>query len=79
MKIKSKKVLCNIPVIMTFDDYHEIGYIQDYLNQLMADKKIKSKELSYCGAYAAIFYFKQDAEFEAMVKEYERLNKEENE
>jgi hypothetical protein len=76
-KTKPKPVLCNVPVIMTFRDYHEINYVRDYFNELMAGKKLKSKELPTYGEYAAIFYFKQDAEFKAMVKEYKRLNEEE--
>lgn len=76
--MKPKKILANIPVIMTFRDYHEINYVTDYLNELMAGEKLKSKELpTYGSEYSAIFYFKQDAEYKAMVKEYHRLNKEE--
>jgi hypothetical protein len=75
-KFKPKTILANIPVIMTFRDYHEINYVKDYLNEFLFDKKLKSKELPTYGEYSAIFYFKQDAEYKAMVKEYHRLNKE---
>jgi len=75
--ILPKQVQCNVPVIMTFRDYHEINYVRDYLNELMAGKKLKSKQLPAYGEYAAIFYFTQDAEFKALVKEYRRTNQEE--
>lgn len=78
MKIKPKKVSINIPVIMNFDDYHEVDYVRDYFNQLVSSKKIKSKELfSSDYGYTAIFYFKQDNEYKRLVKEYKILNKEE--
>jgi hypothetical protein len=75
--MKPKQILCNIHVILTFSDYHEISYVRDYFNELISGKKLKSKELPTYGEYAAIFYFKQDDEFKAMVKEYKRVNKEE--
>lgn len=77
MKPKPKRILCNVPVIMSFRDYHEISYVRDYLNEFILGKRIKSKELPTYGEYAAIFYFKQDAEFKAMVKEYKRANEQE--
>ena len=76
--MKNKSVLLNVPVILTFRDYHEIGYVEDYFNELISNKKIKSKEITVCGEeYAAIFYFTQDEDYKRLIKEYKRLNKEE--
>ena len=72
--MKKKQVSLNIPVILTFDDYHEIKYVQEYFNQLVKGKKIKSKELAYIDAYAAIFYFTQDDEYKHLVKEHKHLS-----
>lgn len=78
MKIKPKKVLINIPMILSFDDYHEIDHVKNFYNQLISNKKIKSKELfSNNYGYSAIFYFKQDDEYKRLIKEYKQLNKEE--
>ena len=75
--ILPKQVQCNVPVIMEFEDYHEIHFAQDHLNEFVSGKKLKFKELTANHGYAAIFYFTQDAEYKALVKEHKRLNKEE--
>jgi len=77
MKIEPKRLLVNVPVIMTFCDYHEINYVLDYLNELLDEKKkLKAKELPTYGSYSAIFYYTQDEEYKALVKEYNDSNKE---
>lgn len=78
MKVKPKQVLVNVPVILTFYDYHEIRHVEDYFNEVFSGKnKIKSEELQSCNEeYAAIFYFKKDKEYTQLVKEYAKNNKE---
>lgn len=75
-KIKPKKALLNIPIILTFEDYHEITYMKEYLNEICV-QRIRSKELEYSGGYNAVFYFKQDEEFKSLLKEFKKINEEE--
>ena len=80
MKIKPKKALLNLPTVLTFDDYHEINLATDMFNELVCGQKIKAKEIGYCGGgYNAIFYLKQDKEFQALRKQLMADIKEEEE
>lgn len=76
--ILPKQVSCNVPVIIAFEDYHEITSAKDHFDELTAGKKLKFKELSANHGYAAIFYFTRDAEYKALVREHKCLNKEEH-
>ena len=71
MKIKPKSVLLKLPSLLYFEDYHEIGHMEDNFNELIAGKnKIKSEELGFCdGGYMAIFYLKKDKDYKLMKKE----------
>lgn len=69
-----KKALLNVPAILTFEDYHQIDYVLNYVNELLGEK-LKAKELPEMmdREYAAIFYFKQDDEYKALVKEHSEI------
>jgi hypothetical protein len=61
----------NIPVILEFNDYHEINPLLDQLNEIFK-KKLKAEELfSNNGCYYAIFYFKKDKNYKSLVKDHE--------
>lgn len=79
MKIKPKLIKATIPSIMTFDDYHEITYVLDYLNTIF-NGKMKAEELDCDGMYHAIFYLKKDKEYKALLTEWKNnfYNDEEN-
>ena len=76
MKIKRKEVKVTIPVIMSFSDYHEIDYVLDHLNEIFGGK-MKAEELGCMGDNEAIFFFKKDAEYRSLVKEWKARYKEE--
>ena len=77
MKNKTTKVSLNMPIILDFGDYHEIKYVQDYFNKVIAGKrKIKSKELATpFGYYYAIFYFKKDNKYHKLIKNHMQISK----
>lgn len=61
----------NIPVILEFNDYHEINPLLDQLNVIFK-KKLKSEELfTNNGTYYAIFFFKKDKNYKSLVKEHD--------
>jgi hypothetical protein len=76
MKNNYKRASINVPVIIKFDDYHEIASVRDYFNKLISGKKVKSKELSCNWGYAAVFYFEQNDKFKRLVKTFRRMEKE---
>lgn len=65
MKIKSKKVLIDIPCFQLFDDYHEASIFAQAINEVLHGKeKVKYEEIGMMGSkYVVLFYFHHDKEF----------------
>lgn len=63
--IKPKEVLINIPIVLMFEDYHQISKFASNINQILHGKaKIKYEELGLLGGqYVGLFYFIRNNEF----------------
>lgn len=82
MKVKPKEVLLNIPIVLMFDDYHQIPSFATNVNQLIHGKvKIKYEEVGCLGGqYVGLFYIIRNDEFKELRQSFKDLiNKEETE
>jgi hypothetical protein len=73
MKQELQELKMNLPKILSFVDYHEIKYIEKYINEFVSkDTQIKSKEIMGLGSkeYYAIFYLEKDEVYDALIKEF---------
>lgn len=65
MHVKPKEILVNIPVVLMFNDYHEIPAFAASLNGIIHGKvKLKYEELGILGKqYVGLFYFQRNDEY----------------
>lgn len=74
------KISMELPKILSFDDYHEIGDFADRFNELTGGKpKLKFDEIIGTSdyGYKALFYFGgKDKAYKAIRKAYEKSVKE---
>ena len=69
------KISVNLPIIIDFNDYHEIDYVTDSMKQII--KGLKSRELEFRdGSYWGIFYLKKDRKYKQLCKEHKLLARE---
>ena len=61
-----------MPVILEFDDYHDISYLHRQLKDIIPG--IKAKEVGfYDRQYHGIFYIKQDKQYKKLIAEDKAL------
>lgn len=74
MQPKPKEILVNLPVVLLFQDYHEIPQFASTVNQIIHGKvKIKYEELgSLGGQYVGLFYLQRNQESQEMRDEFMR-------
>ena len=71
----------NLPIILSFDDYHEFRACGQIINKVIsAPTKIKYEELGDIndGLYHAIFYVNRDEKFKKLIKEFNEREDAEN-
>lgn len=75
MKVKPKEVLINVPIVLTFGDYHQIPKFAANINTLINGKvKIKYEELGCLGGqYIGLFYINRNDEFTELRKEFKDM------
>lgn len=75
MKVKPKEVLVNLPIVLTFGDYHEIPEFAAHINTVIHGKvKIKYEELGCLGGqYIGLFYINRNDEFTELRKEFKDM------
>lgn len=80
MKVKPKELLVNLPIVLLFDDYHQIPDFASNINQIIHGKvKVKCEELGLLGSkYVGIFYLDRNDEFHDLREKFkESIEKEE--
>jgi hypothetical protein len=75
MKVKPKEVLVNLPIALTFGDYHQIPEFAANINTVIHGKvKIKYEELGVLGGqYIGLFYINRNDEFTELRKEFKDM------
>lgn len=75
MKFKPKEVLLNLPVVLMFDDYHEIPAFAATINQIVHGKvKLKYEELGFLGGqYIGLFYMQRNAESQQLRAAFKKM------
>lgn len=75
MKVKPKEVLLNLPIVLTFEDYHELPQFAANINALISGKsRIKYEELgTLAGKYIGIFYLQRNAEFSELRESFMQM------
>lgn len=68
------KVEVNVPLVLRFMDCHEILSFAEDLNKIFKNKiKFQEIECHQSSYYYAIFYFKQDQEYQKLIKKYKEI------
>ena len=72
MKTEAKAYMTTLPVILSFRDYHDILYVQNYINEIFLDVKVNSQELSNPNSskYHAVFFIEKDRSYDSLIKEF---------
>ncbi len=75
MKVKPKEVLLNLPIVLMFEDYHEIPAFASVINQLIHGKvHVKCEELGLLGTqYVGLFYLQRNDEFDELRRSFKSL------
>jgi hypothetical protein len=82
MKVKPKSLLVNLPIVLTFPDYHDIPRFAADINSIVHGKvKVKCEELGLLGSeYVGIFYLQRNPEYQELRQEFMKMiEKEERE
>lgn len=68
MKVKPKEVLLNLPIVLMFQDYHEVPIFASNINQVLHGKiRVKYEELGLLGGqYVGLFYLQRNDEFDEL-------------
>jgi hypothetical protein len=72
MKIKPKEIFVNLPIVLLFQDYHEIPSFAANVNRIIHGKvKMKYEELGLLnGQYVGIFYIQRNDEYHQIRNEF---------
>lgn len=68
MRIKPKEILVNLPIALTFKDYHEIPAFAATINSIIHGKvKVKCEEVGNINEqYIGIFYLQRNGEYQEL-------------
>lgn len=79
MKIKPKSILVDLPIVLMFQDYHEIKQFALTINTIIHGKvKVKTEELGLLGKkYVGLFYLQRNEEYDKLRKSFIDLIEEE--
>lgn len=66
MHVKPKEIFVNLPIALTFKDYHEIPAFAATINSIIHGKvKVKCEEVGIVGGqYIGIFYLQRNGEYQ---------------
>lgn len=67
-----KKIEVNLPITLSFCDYHEVDCTLVYLKQIFG-AELKGEELGFdynARRYIGIFFLEKDEEYESIAKEW---------
>lgn len=72
MKVKPKEIFVNLPIVLLFQDYHEIALFASNVNRIVHGKvKVKYEELGVLGGqYVGIFYMQRNDEYQQIRDEF---------
>jgi len=72
MNIKPKDIRVNLPIVLAFEDYHEIPAFAANINAIIHGKvKVKCEELGLLGnQYMGIFYLQRNLEFSELREQF---------
>lgn len=75
MKVKPKEVLLNLPIVLTFQDVHEIPEFAANINTLVHGKvKVKYEELGMLGGqHVGLFYLQRNDEFASLREDFKNM------